>query len=133
MRNTKFDKLVVEQGGIEKFVEKLNQLLKEKNLQEIAKEYGIGRSTISTGLTDNNFKFNKGTNTYVKVNTDFATLDPEIYRLFVTGDFTKTVTFRGEKQIVADFENLWKERFMGIPLAKLYTLAIKEFTEKYKK
>lgn len=132
MRNSKFDKLVVEQGGIEKFVGKLNELLKEKSLQQIATEFGIGRSTISAGLTDNNFKFDKGTNTYIKVSTDFATLDPNIYRLFVTGDFTKTVTFRGEKQIVKEFETLWKERFMGIPLAKLYTLAIKEFTEKYK-
>ena len=132
MRNSKFDKLVVQQGGIEKFVQKINELLKEKSLQEIAKEYGIGRSTISTGLSDNNFKFDKGTNTYIKVSTDFETLNPEIYRLFVTGDFTKTVTFRGEKQIVKEFETLWKERFMGIPLAKLYTLAIKEFTEKYK-
>lgn len=132
MRNTKFDKLVIEQGGIEEFVGRLNELLKEKSLQQIAKEFGIGRSTISAGLTDNNFKYDKGTNTYVKVSTDFATLDPDIYRLFVTGDFTKTVTFRGEKEVIADFENLWKERFMGIPLAKLYTLAIKEFTEKYK-
>lgn len=132
MRNSKFDKLVAEQGGTEKFVEKLNELLKEKSLQEIAKGYGIGRSTISAGLTDNNFKYDKGTNTYVKVSTDFATLDPDIYRLFVTGDFTKTVTFRGEKEVVKEFETLWKERFMGIPLAKLYTLAIKEFTEKYK-
>lgn len=132
MKNSKFDRLVNMKGGIEKLIKEINTLLKDKKLMEIAQDYSLGKSTLVAGLSQAGFKYDRYTNSYIKVIKDELTLSDDIYKFFYMGDFNKPVTFRGDKETIEEFEELAKNSFGSISLSKLYTLAVKEFLEKYK-
>lgn len=134
MRNTKFDKLINEKGDIQKLVDEINNLLQGGNsLQDIADTLKIGKSTLSTGLSQQGYKHDRYTNTYARIEKKGAEdLDLEVYKFFSMGNFNTSRTFRGDKETIEEFETLVQKKFPTIPIAKIYSLAIKEFTEKYK-
>lgn len=132
MKKTKIDILLEENGGEEGLIKKINKELNENSLTKIAQNWGIGKSTLSGALTSMGYKYYKDSNLYQKVENNKIELDMEDYKMLATGKFTKNVSFRGEEEIVKNFETLARDKFPNIPLAKIYSLALRDFTEKYK-
>jgi hypothetical protein len=126
-----------EEKKIDKMQEKelleyVNNAYKQgKKLEEIATELDTKKSTLSSKLKSYGYIFKNGA--YVKIAEDTKKNVEELDLLYIaTSSFATQLSARVNGETKDAFEKLCAEKYPNVAVAKLISLALKEFTEKHK-
>lgn len=126
-----------EEKKIDKMQEKelleyVNNAYKQgKKLEEIATELNTKKSTLSSKLKSYGYIFKSGA--YVKIAEDTKKNVEELDLLYIaTSSFATQLSARVNGETKDAFEKLCAEKYPNVAVAKLISLALKEFTEKHK-
>lgn len=102
-----------------------------KKLEIIATELETKKSTLSGRLKSYGYTFKNGS--YVKINEDTKKNIQELDLLYIaTSSFATQLSARVNGDTKAEFEKLCAEKYPNVAIAKLVSLALKEFTENHK-
>lgn len=113
-------------------VERVNNGYKEgKKLDAIAQELETKKSTLSGKLKSYGYSYKNGA--YVKIAEETKKNVEELDLLYIaTSSFATQLSARVNGDTKAEFEELCAEKYPNVPIAKLVSLALKEFTENHK-
>lgn len=126
-KEKKIDKM--QEGELVTFV---NKGYKEgKKLEEIAKELGCAKSTVSAKLKAYGYTFKSGA--YIKIKEEVKKNVEDLDLVYIaTSNFSKQLSARVNAETKEEFEKLCMEKYPNIPVAKMISLALKEFIENHK-
>lgn len=126
-----------EEKKIDKMQEKelvayVNNAYKEgKKLETIATELDTKKSTLSGRLKGYGYSFKNGA--YVKLSEESKKNIQELDLLYIaTSSFSSQLSARINAETKAEFEKLCAEKYPNVAVAKLVSLALKEFTENHR-
>ena len=126
-----------EEKEIDKMQEKelvdyVNKCYQEgKKLENIANELETKKSTLSGRLKSYGYSFKNGS--YVKINEDTKKNIQELDLVYIaTSSFSSQLSARINADTKLEFEKLCSEKYPNVAIAKLVSLALKEFTENHK-
>lgn len=116
----------------QELVNYVNRAYKEgKKLEIIANELETKKSTLSGRLKSYGYTFKNGA--YVKIAEDTKKNIQELDLLYIaTSSFSTQLSARVNGDTKAEFEKLCAEKYPNVAIAKLVSLALKEFVEKHK-
>lgn len=102
-----------------------------KKLEIIATELETKKSTLSGRLKSYGYTFKNGA--YVKIAEDTKKNIQELDLLYIaTSSFATQLSARVNVDTKKQFEDLCAEKYPNVAIAKLVSLALKEFTENHK-
>lgn len=113
-------------------IEYVNRGYKEgKKLEIIANELETKKSTLSGRLKNYGYTYKNGA--YVKIAEDTKKNVEELDLLYIaTANFATQLSARVNGETKKQFEELCATKYPNVPIAKLVSLALKEFTENHK-
>ena len=113
-------------------IEYVNRGYKEgKKLEIIATELETKKSTLSGRLKNYGYVFKNGA--YVKIEENTKKNIQELDLLYIaTSSFATQLSARVNGATKAEFEKLCAEKYPNVAIAKLVSLALKEFVENHK-
>lgn len=106
---------------------------KGKKLEEIAKELETAKSTLSGKLKSYGYTYKSGA--YIKINSEEVKKNVEELDLLyiATENFATQLSARVNGETKKQFEDLCAEKYPNVPIAKLVSLALREFTINHSK
>lgn len=101
------------------------------NLKEIAEELGSNQSTLCSKLKKYGYSYKSGA--YIKIAEESKKNVEELDLLYIaTSSFSTQLSARVNGDTKKEFEELCAEKYPNVAIAKLVSLALKEFVENHK-
>lgn len=102
-----------------------------KRLDTIAEELGSKKSTLSVKLKGYGYTFKRGA--YIKLGEETTKNVKKLDTVYLaTETFGTQLSARVNAETKSAFEQLCAEKYPNVPISKLVSMALKEFTKKHK-